>query len=127
MDDKVKRMKEEYPIGTRVKLVKMNDPYPVPVGTLGTVVGTDDIASLLMRWDNGSSLNVLFDEDKVVKVKKCPKCNKEYSEVSATSRIDNSEICPSCGVVESLQLIGMPEDEINKILEKIREVENGLW
>ena len=39
-----------------------------PVGTKGTVKGVDDTGSLLMRWDNGSGLNVVYGEDIVRKV-----------------------------------------------------------
>ena len=65
----VERLRREYPAGTRVELVSMNDPWSkVKPGDMGTVLGVDDIGSLLMRWDNGSGLNVVFDEDKVRKV-----------------------------------------------------------
>ena len=58
----------EYPAGTRVELVRMDDAQAPPVGTKGTVKGVDDTGSLLMRWDNGSGLNVVYGEDIVRKV-----------------------------------------------------------
>ena len=61
----VERLKKEYPEGTRVKLVKMDDKFAPPPGTEGTVVGVDDIGSLMMKWDNGCSLNVAYGEDVV--------------------------------------------------------------
>ena len=64
----VDRIRREFPIGTRVQLVKMNDVQAPPVGTCGTVTGVDDTGSLLMRWDNGSGLNVVYGEDHVVKI-----------------------------------------------------------
>lgn len=64
----VNRIRREYPIGTRVKLVHMDDPQAPPVGTLGTVRGVDDIASILVCWDNGSGLNVVYGTDNVEKV-----------------------------------------------------------
>ena len=64
----VERVRREYPSGTRVELLRMEDVQAPPVGTLGTVLGVDDTASLLMRWDNGSSLNVVYGEDLVRKV-----------------------------------------------------------
>ena len=63
----VERIRREYPAGTRVKLLEMDDCQSPPIGTLGTVIAVDDTASLIMRWDNGSTLNVLFN-DRVIKV-----------------------------------------------------------
>ena len=69
MNDKIlNRIKSTYPEGTRVRLVQMDDPRPVPVGTLGTVVDVDDIGSLIVSWDNGQSLNVLYGIDRVEKI-----------------------------------------------------------
>ena len=64
----VERLRKAYPVGTRVVLVKMDDVQAPPAGTQGTVEGVDDIGSLLMKWDNGSSLNVVWGEDVVKKV-----------------------------------------------------------
>lgn len=50
-------------IGKRVKLISMNDPYPIPSGTLGTIVRVDDMSNIHVHWDNGSSLSLLPDED----------------------------------------------------------------
>ena len=57
------QLKKKYPVGTRIKLVKMNDFQAPPIGTLGTIKGVDDIGSLLVSWDNGSSLNLTYGED----------------------------------------------------------------
>ena len=59
----VDRLRREYPIGCRVKLVKMDDIQAPPIGTRGTVRGVDDIGSIMVRWDNGSSLSVAYGED----------------------------------------------------------------
>ena len=56
-------LRKLYPIGTRVELVKMDDVQAPPVGTKGTVYGVDDIGSLLVHWDNGSTLHVLYGND----------------------------------------------------------------
>lgn len=64
----VERVRKEYPAGTRVELVRMDDVQAPPIGTRGTVIGVDDTASLLMRWDNGSHLNVVYGEDAVRKI-----------------------------------------------------------
>ena len=65
----IERLEENYPEGTRVELVYMSDMYAPPKGTQGTVTGVDDIGSLLVKWDNGSSLNVLYGEDIVLIIK----------------------------------------------------------
>ena len=59
----VKRMRQEYPRGCRVVLVRMDDIQAPPVGTEGTVFGVDDIGSIMVRWDNGSTLSVAYGED----------------------------------------------------------------
>ena len=41
----------------------MDDPQAPPVGTKGTVIAVDDIGSILVHWDNGSGLNVVYGED----------------------------------------------------------------
>lgn len=64
----VDRIRREYPVGTRVVLVKMEDAQAPPIGTGGTVGGVDDTGSLLMHWDNGSGLNVVYGEDIVRKI-----------------------------------------------------------
>lgn len=64
----VERVRQQYPAGCRVELVRMDDPQAPPIGTRGTVIGVDDTASILVRWDNGSGLNVLYGEDKCRKV-----------------------------------------------------------
>ena len=64
----VDSVRKSYPVGTRVELVKMDDVQAPPVGTRGTVRGVDDLASILVNWDNGSSLNVVYGEDEVKRV-----------------------------------------------------------
>ena len=59
----VELMRKEYPIGSRVELVRMDDVQAPPIGTKGTVIGVDDTASILVRWDNGCGLNVIYGED----------------------------------------------------------------
>lgn len=61
-DEVLKRVKCEYPIGSKVELVQMNDPQAPPVGTKGTVIDIDDVASLIVKWDNGCGLYVVYRE-----------------------------------------------------------------
>ena len=64
----VERVRREYPVGCRVELLRMDDPQAPPIGTLGTVLGVDDTASVMVRWDNGGSLHVIYGEDVCRKV-----------------------------------------------------------
>lgn len=64
----LKNLKKQYPIGTRVELVRMDDTQAPPKGTKGTVKGVDDIGSIMVSWDNGSSLNVIYGEDEIRRI-----------------------------------------------------------
>jgi hypothetical protein len=64
----VEKVKRQFPVGCRVELVRMDDVQAPPVGTKGTVTGIDGTGSLLVNWDNGSSLNVIYGIDIVRKV-----------------------------------------------------------
>lgn len=65
----VEQIRNEYPEGTRVKLVSMSDPYPsVFPGECGTVNFVDDIGTIFVRWDNGSGLGVVYGVDAVTKI-----------------------------------------------------------
>lgn len=55
----IKRLRQEYPPGTRIVLEAMNDPHAPPPGTKGTVVYVDDMGQIGMKWDNGSSLSLM--------------------------------------------------------------------
>lgn len=65
----IERLRKEYPVGTRVELIRMDDIQAPPIGTCGTVTGVDDAASIMISWDNGSSLSVVYGEDLCRKIK----------------------------------------------------------
>jgi hypothetical protein len=58
-------LREKHPRGTRIRLIEMNDPFaPVPPGTEGTLDFIDDACQYHMKWDNGSTLALIPDEDR---------------------------------------------------------------
>lgn len=59
----VENLRKEYPVGSIVELVEMEDPQAPPIGTKGTVRGVDDTGSIMVAWENGSRLNVVYGED----------------------------------------------------------------
>ena len=61
--DALAALREQYPPGTRVELLRMDDPQAPAIGTRGTVRGVDDTGSIMVAWDNGGSLHVLFGVD----------------------------------------------------------------
>lgn len=62
-------IREQYPEGTKIRLIHMDDEYhPVPDGTIGTVTYVDDIGTIHMRWNTGSSLGLVPGEDRFVKL-----------------------------------------------------------
>jgi len=61
---RVQAVKDRYPIGTRIELQTLcNIERGMPSGLRGTVIGVDDLPSLLMQWDNGRTLSLLPGED----------------------------------------------------------------
>lgn len=60
----LERLRKQYPAKSRVVLEKMDDPQAPPIGTKGTVIGVDDIGSIMVRWDNGCGLSVAYGEDR---------------------------------------------------------------
>lgn len=66
--DEVKYLREHFPTCTRVELEEMDDVQAPPIGTKDTVCNVADIGRLIVSWDNGSRLNVVFGVDRV---KKC--------------------------------------------------------
>lgn len=65
----VQTLRKRYTAGCRVKLIRMEDPQAPPVGTEGTVLDVDDMGSILVCWDNGSSLSIAYGIDRCRKIR----------------------------------------------------------
>ena len=61
-------LRERFPQGARVELIRMDDPQAPLIGTKGTVMGVDDSGSIMVAWDSGGSLHVLYGIDECRKV-----------------------------------------------------------
>ena len=61
--EEVDNLRRQYPKGTRVELESMQDIQAPPPGTCGVIQGVDDAGSILVRWNNGSSLSLIYGED----------------------------------------------------------------
>ena len=51
-------------VGMRIKLIHMEDPYPLQPGATGTVVNIDCNGDLEVAWDCGSSLKLIPGVDR---------------------------------------------------------------
>ena len=84
----VEEIRKRYPKGSRVALVFMDDTQAPPVGTLGTILGVDDIGSLMVEWDNGSHLNIIYGEDKVRIIHYNKTIQFQFEEVRTTGLVN---------------------------------------
>lgn len=80
-DNRVKKIREMYPPGTRIMLDDMpNDPYPIESGTCGTVRGVDDAGYLLMAWDNNRGLSLIPGVDQFHIIQQSEEQGEDISE-----------------------------------------------
>ena len=62
-------LREKYPSGTRIELVHMDDPYTsLTTGDKGTVRFVDDMGTIHISWDCGSSLGAVYRVDIITKI-----------------------------------------------------------
>ena len=60
----LEQLRKQYPIGTKIQLISMRDEkYPTLPGTIGEVTHIDDMGSIHMKWQNGSSLALIPEVD----------------------------------------------------------------
>ena len=66
-DKQIQRLKEHYVDGLRVELISINDDFcNLKKGDKGTITGVDDIGQIHVNWDNGSTLALVYGEDKFI-------------------------------------------------------------
>ena len=63
--EEVEELRKQYPPGTRVVLDECSDPFrEMPGGMEGVVTGVDDAGQLHAKWQNGSSLAMVYGVDR---------------------------------------------------------------
>ena len=92
--DALQALRERYPKGARVELVQMDDPQAPPIGTKGTVIGVDDIGSIMVAWDTGSGLNVAYGVDvcRKVRIPMTDKIREQILAVRKTGRTNMFDV-----------------------------------
>lgn len=65
VDEKtLQRLRDEYPKGTKIELIELEDSYrKIPAGTIGTVQFVDGAGNIHMNWETGSSLSLIYGVD----------------------------------------------------------------
>ncbi len=101
----VERVRSQYPVGTRVELVQMDDAQAPPIGTKGTVIGVDDTASIMVKWDNGSGLHVVYGEDR---------CRKTYETLREFLKKHSTE---EIHIMSPGGYVDLDEERINRLLD----------
>ena len=64
----IEELRQNYPPGTRIELIHMDDKWAVAKGTRGTVTQVDDAGTIHMKWDNGRTLGLVPQADQVRKL-----------------------------------------------------------
>lgn len=129
----VERLRRDYPVGCRVVLDCMDDPYTkLPIGGQGVCRGVDDAGNILVSWDCGSSLSVAYGADRCHRIATesemkttaewlakrikapthCPRCGRpavETNRLLALSIRADVTICDNCGSWEGLEDAGLAE------------------
>lgn len=58
------QLRKQYPVGTKIQLISMRDEkYPILPGMIGVVTHIDDMGSIHLKWQNGSSLAIIPEVD----------------------------------------------------------------
>ena len=69
-EEEIKALKDKYTPGVKIELIKIYDYInPVPAGATGEVINVDDIGTIHVTWNNGSTLGLVvgIDEFKIIK------------------------------------------------------------
>ena len=62
--NEIAQLRLNYPPGSRIELIHMEDNWPVPAGSRGLVEHVDDAGQIHMKWDNGRTLAIVPQVDK---------------------------------------------------------------
>jgi hypothetical protein len=146
----VERLRKTYPVGCRIVLDEMQDPFvKIPIGAQATCQGVDDAGNVMASWDCGSSLSVAWPVDRCHKVAteeeakvtlnwygkrqpkekaRCPRCGAMMEGATlrhALSRRADIYISDDCGMREALEDAGItPRLPITDWVA-IKEPQNG--
>lgn len=98
----VKSLRDRYPEGTPVELVSMSDPFTqLQPGDKGVIGFVDDIGTIHVNWDGGSTLGVAYGEDSIRRLE--PDRDKMEGQAGAGHEyLRNAEL----GVEQNYNMVG---------------------
>ena len=104
--EQVERIRKEYPKGTRLELIAMDDPYTtLKTGDRGTVEFVDDAGQIGMVWDSGSQLSLIPSVDSFRKVRTMSERVRE--QILALRTLPD---CPNMFDVRAVQRLAFDHD-----------------
>lgn len=116
-DEIINKLKEDYPEGTRVALVNMDDPYSkLKSGDRGTVKNVDKAGTLHIAWDCGSELSIKYGEGSYRKL-----TDSELAEEQT-----DTEVPQKINVLICEPLTAPYMKEIDSGLESLQSSVNGI-
>ena len=146
----IEELRRTYPVGCRIVLDEMDDPYTkIPVGAQGTCKGIDDAGNILCAWDMGSSLSVAYGADRCHRIRTeaeakvtldwygkhqpeedavCPRCGERMAGSTARhalSRWADITVCDRCGTIEAVEKAGLTETKPLMEWEAVMLPQNG--
>ena len=62
--EKLIELRKKFSVGTKIRLLYMDDIQAVPSGTIGSVANVDDMGTIHMVWNNGSTLGLIPEKDR---------------------------------------------------------------
>ncbi len=116
----IETRKRQYPPGARIELISMTDPYTTLFpGERGFVTGVDDIGTVHIQWDNGSTLGAAYGADEI---KTVPYINDTiFAQIMAVRKMEN---CPNMFDTAAVQKIAYDNDffELTLFIEEHKGV-----
>ncbi len=95
--DTVERLRRDYPVGCRVVLDEMDDPYTkIPIGSQATCQGVDDVGNILCDWDCGSGLSIAYGVDRCHRISTEEEAKVTLKWYGKRQPKENA-FCPRCG------------------------------
>ncbi len=120
-------LREQFPVGSRIKLREMKDPYaPVESGSMGTLDHIDDIGTFHVKWDNGRGLGLVLGEDSFSVLPPAPTLMKLYMPLTADlfERDGWGDLSEDSELMEGRELLAY-EGVILKAIQNNRSLEES--